>query len=87
MSDNLVHVRHTVSGQIADVPQHIYDHDVLGAYLEIVDEDAKPFVPELHNARTADKSVDVFQGKDHSDEPAESTLLIGLSDPINEDDD
>lgn len=30
-------------------PQHIIDHPVLGANLELVEDDAKPFVAELIN--------------------------------------
>jgi hypothetical protein len=40
--------RHRISGAIdIDTPQHIIDHPVLGKYLEVVDERAKPIPSEL----------------------------------------
>lgn len=50
-----IRARHTVSGVIAEVPEDIFNHDDLGKYLERVDEDAKPLVPELHKPREAVK--------------------------------
>lgn len=55
----MIRVRHTVSGQIAEVPEHIFNHDILGRYLEEVDESAKPYVPELHTPRQADDFEEV----------------------------
>lgn len=43
-----IRVRHRVSGKIAEVPEHIANHFVLGKYLEKVGPDAKPFLPEMH---------------------------------------
>lgn len=45
--------RHTVSGVISEVDEDIYNHDVLGQYLERVDEDAKPYLAEMHRPRVA----------------------------------
>lgn len=45
---DLIRVRHTISGQIAEVPANIVDHFVLGQYLEKVGPDAKPYLPEMH---------------------------------------
>jgi hypothetical protein len=45
---DLIRARHTVSGKIAEVPRNIFEHDVLGAYLEEVGPDAKPYLPEMH---------------------------------------
>ena len=40
--------RHRLSGAIdIDTPQHIIDHPILGAHLEVVDDDAKPIPAEL----------------------------------------
>lgn len=50
-----IRARHTVSGQIAEVHEDIFNHDVLGKYLERVDEDAKPYLPEMHKPAEADK--------------------------------
>lgn len=47
---DLIHARHTVSGQIVDVPENIFNHEVLGAFYEEVGQDAKPFLPEMHRA-------------------------------------
>jgi hypothetical protein len=51
---SMIRARHTVSGVIAEVPEDIFNHDVLGEYLERVEEDAKPLVPELHKPRKAE---------------------------------
>lgn len=49
-----VRTRHTVSGAIDNnTPVHLLVHPTLGRYLEVVDEDAKPFLPELHKPREA----------------------------------
>jgi hypothetical protein len=43
-----VRARHTVSGKIVDTPRHIVEHDILGAFLEEVGPEAKPYLPEMH---------------------------------------
>ena len=45
---DLIRVRHTVSGVIAEVPKNIFEHEILGAYLEEVGPEAKPYLPEMH---------------------------------------
>lgn len=45
---DLIRVRHTISGQIAEVPANIVNHFELGKYLEEVGPDAKPYLPEMH---------------------------------------
>lgn len=45
---DLIRVRHTISGVIAEVPANIVDHFVFGQYLEKVGPDAKPYLPEMH---------------------------------------
>lgn len=57
-----VRTRHKISGKIDEnTPKHIALHPVLGRYLEIVDNDAKPFLPEMHKVRVAE---DVIPAKD-----------------------
>ncbi len=53
-----VHTRHTISGVIKDVPLNIYEHPDFGQYLEIVPEDAKPYLPEMHRPT---KAVEVHE--------------------------
>jgi len=45
---DLIRARHTVSGRIEEVPQNIFEHEVLGKYLEEVGPEAKPYLPEMH---------------------------------------
>lgn len=52
-----IRTRHTISGKIAEVPEHIYNHDILGRYLEAVPEDAKPYLPLTHKPREADRDA------------------------------
>ena len=41
--------RHAVSGAIDEAtPRNIFEHEVLGKYLEEVGPDAKPYLPEMH---------------------------------------
>lgn len=121
MSD-LIRARHTVSGKIAEVTPDIFNHEILGAYLEEVGPDAKPYLPEMHRVSlpanpTADqvavaiqagviteeeakdikiqkdakpeKGEVIFEGPDHSDEPADPEFkIVGYIDaPQTEDED
>ena len=44
-----VRTRHRVSGAIDEAtPIHIAEHEILGADLEIVGPNAKPYLPEMH---------------------------------------
>lgn len=53
-----IRARHKISGQIAEVHEDIFNHDVLGKHLERVDEDAKPYLPEMHKPPVpADRKV------------------------------
>lgn len=45
---DMIRARHTVSGVIAEVPREVFEHVVLGKYLEEVGPDAKPYLPEMH---------------------------------------
>jgi len=72
-----VRTRHLISGQIDEnTPRHVAEHPILGKHLQIVDSDAKPYVPELYKAKTepapvveiptateTEKSVDVAPNK------------------------
>lgn len=52
--------RHTVSGAIdKNTPEHYLTHPVFGRYLEVVDEDTKPFVPVLHKPTTVAEKAPV----------------------------
>lgn len=47
-----VRTRHRISGKIDEhTPIHIAEHEVLGVHLEIVDNDAKPYLPEMHKPK------------------------------------
>lgn len=50
--------RHTISGKIEEVPQHLVDHPVLGQYLEVVDEDAKPFAEGLFHSGSIEERTE-----------------------------
>lgn len=61
--------RHTVSGVIGPVHEDIFNHPDLGKYLERVDEDAKPYLPEMHKPREAevvDPDAEVAKREDAS---------------------
>lgn len=46
--------RHTISGVIDEnTPEHIVSHPILGKFLEVVDEDAKPLLPVMHKPTPA----------------------------------
>lgn len=48
-----VRTRHRISGQIDEnTPRHVAEHKVLGKHLDIVSDEAKPYVPELYKAKT-----------------------------------
>ena len=52
-----VTTRHRISGAVdRNTPVHIAEHPVLGRHLDIVADDAKPFVPELHKPKTEPKA-------------------------------
>lgn len=50
--------RHTITGKIEDVPQNLVDHPVLGQYLEVVDEDAKPFAEGLFHSGSIEERAE-----------------------------
>lgn len=67
-----IRTRHTVSGVIdPNTPEHVFEHPVLGKYLERVGEDAKPFLPELHKPRAAE--VEAVEAK--TEEVSDRTFL------------
>jgi hypothetical protein len=47
----------TTTGLIADVPPHFLAHDLLKEVLVAVDEDAKPYVPELYKGGTKEEKA------------------------------
>lgn len=53
-----IRTRHSVSGVIdPNTPENILEHPVLGRYLEIVGEDAKPFLPILHKPKAIEAEI------------------------------
>ena len=51
----MVRALNTVSGQISDVPPKILLHPTFRDILVVVDEDAKPYVPELYKGGTVEE--------------------------------
>jgi hypothetical protein len=47
----MVMTRNLVSGQVADIAPKMLEHPKFKAILEVVSDNAKPFVPELHKPR------------------------------------
>ena len=41
----------TISGQIADLPPRMLEHPKFKDILEVVEEGAKPYIPELYKPR------------------------------------
>lgn len=61
-----VRTRHRISGQIDEnTPRHVAEHAVLGKNLEIVSDDAKPYVPELYKAKVEQPRVEVPEVIEH----------------------
>lgn len=59
MTDTFV-TRHTVSGVIdKNTPRILVEHSYFGKFLEVVDEDAKPFLPEMHKPSVIDEPAPV----------------------------
>ena len=48
----MVRALNTISGQISDVPPKILLHPKFKDILEVVDEDRKPYAPELYQSGT-----------------------------------
>ena len=48
----MVLARNTISGRIADVSPKMLRHPHFKDYLEVVEDDAKPYVPELYKPGT-----------------------------------
>ena len=62
----MVRALNTVSGQISDVPPKILLHPTFRDILVVVDEDAKPYAPELYKSGTVgekEKSGKLFSRK------------------------
>ena len=71
--------RHTVSGVVDEnTPEHIVQHPVLGKYLEVVDENAKPFLPIMHKPTTVKPAeVEPLLDKPVAEKPTPNTEKIG----------
>lgn len=59
------YTRHTISGQKAEVPQHLVDHEVFGQYLEVIDEDTKPFAEGLFHSGTIEERKETHPTETH----------------------
>lgn len=67
---NVLRTRNRRTGLIDNrTPQHIFDHPILGADLEIIGEEEKPFVPELLTEKSveAGRSADKTEPEDADD--------------------
>lgn len=62
----MVYTRHTISGKKEEVPEHFLDHPVFGQYLEVVDEDAKPFAEGLFRSGTVEERAESRPDKPES---------------------
>lgn len=63
--------RHTITGKIEEVPDSLVDHAWFGQYLEVVDEDAKPFAEGLFHSGTVEERAET-----HPDTPAETESKV-----------
>lgn len=50
--------RHTITGKIEEVSDNLVDHAWFGQYLEVVDEDAKPFAEGLFHSGTVEERAE-----------------------------
>lgn len=72
MADTVA-TRHRITGAVdRNTPRHIAEHPVLGRHLDIVPDDAKPYVPELYKAKTEPVDVDVKTPEVKADAPKPS---------------
>lgn len=62
--------RHTVSGLVAEVPQHLIDHAILGQYLEVVPEGTKSLVPGHFKQGTVAERAEAAEARKLSAEDA-----------------
>lgn len=66
---NVLRTRNRRTGLIDNrTPQHVFDHPILGADLEVIGEEEKPFVAELLTEKsvTAKRSAEPHEAK-HAD--------------------
>ena len=92
---NTVKALHTISGQVAYLPERIVNHPVLGKHLVVVDADAKSYAPKMYKAKTVDEFTSKpRRGRKHTeDNPviedeavAESQVAESFDTSIDEDD-
>lgn len=78
----MVLARNTVSGQIADVSPKMLRHPAFKDYLEVVDQGAKPYLPEMYSGGTKqereEKRSSLFGAKkqEATEEVAEIETII-----------
>lgn len=77
--------RHTISGKVEVVPQHLVDHEFFGQYLEVVDEDTKPFAEGLFHSGTIEERAEKTPTKTHEqDEDGELKVFEEPETPLRD---
>lgn len=70
------YTRHTISGETAEVPQHLVDHEVFGQYLEVIDEDTKPFAEGLFRSGTIEERKESHPTKTDEQDTKEGVEVL-----------
>lgn len=68
----MVKARNTISGQIADVSPKILQHPKFKDILEVVEEESKPYVPELYKPGTKEEKKSARKSKQEETVEVES---------------
>lgn len=64
----LVTARNTVSGQVASIPEAFLTHPVFSKSYVAVEDDAKPYIPEMYKPKTASEAKPKKPVEDIKDE-------------------
>lgn len=70
----MVKARNTISGQIADVSPKILQHPKFKDILEVVEEESKPYVPELYKPGTKEEKKSARKSKQEETVEVESEV-------------
>ena len=73
--------RHTISGKVEAVPQHLVDHEFFGQYLEVVDEDTKPFAEGLFHSGTIEDRAETHPTKTHEQDESDDKEVKVFEEP------
>lgn len=79
----MARVRHTITGIVSDVPDHLVNHPTLGEYL--VDADA-PVDPDCKPCLEEAKAKAAAQEADEAEPTIKGTIDLSAIDTDNEDD-